>query len=245
MLRILVLFIVLCFELQAGSLRVILVGDTSCNISEQLKVDLALMKKKSALLAKHLNRPLDMKIVEGNRVERASVIQAIQKMRVDADDILLVFYTGHGFRNKEKRGQFPYLFFTRTQEAMDMDELVQRVYDKQARFALVIVDSCNLPFAHLGEDDGGRYIDDDFNTQGQIRCNLKHLFENRRGVLAIASASPGEVAYASHSGGYFTQAFLDTIYTNNCSNCSNWDSLLNSIKRKTGDIQHPIYSFYN
>lgn len=245
MLRALLLLLILCVDLQAGQLRVLLVGDTTCNISEQLKVDLALMKQESHKLAKHLNRPLDLKVIDGNRAERGNLIATLDRMRVDPDDVLMVFYTGHGFRNKEKKGQFPFLFFTRTQEAMDMEELIHRTYDKGAKFALVIVDACNLPFAHLGEDDGGRMINGDFNTEGNIRCNIAHLFENRRGVLAIASASPGEVAYASHYGGYFTQAFLDTLYTNNCSVTNNWESLLNSIKYKTGDIQHPIYSFYN
>ncbi len=245
MVRYLVLFLFLFIDLQAGQLRVLLVGDTTCNISEQLEVDLALMKKESIKLSKHLKRPLDLKVIEGRRVDRREVLTTLDRMRVDPDDILMVFYTGHGFRNHEKRSKFPFLYFTRTREALDMEELIHKTYNKRAQFALVIVDACNLPFAHLEEGDGGRMISKDFNTEGNIRCNLAHLFENRRGVLAIASAAPGEVAYASHYGGYFTQAFLDTLYTNNCSVTNNWETLLNSIKYKTGDIQHPIYSFYN
>lgn len=243
MIRHLILFVFLIADLCAGSLKVVLVGDTDSNLTDQIEKDIELLTLESRTLSHHLGRPLELYVIKGKEVYRDNVRYQLQALEVERDDILIVFYSGHGFRDNYKKSPFPYMFFTRTQEAFDMNEMVNIVCDKKAQFALLMVDACNLPMAHMDEPES-KDIYDNFVTRGDIRCNLRGLFENGRGVLAIASCSPGEVAWASRAGGYFTQAFLDSIYTGDSSTCVDWKVFAKTLKAKTGDVQHPVYHFY-
>lgn len=244
MFKYLMLFVLLVTDLCAGSLKVVLAGDTDSNLTDQIEKDIQLLTTQSQKLSRHLNRPLELKVLKGSRASKQQFIAIVQNLDVQPDDILIVFYSGHGFRDKFKKSPYPYMFFTQTKESLDTDDMLNVVYQKKAQFAILMVDACNLPFAHLDEPDEGKEIYDNFNTYGDITCNLRPLFESGRGVLVIASCSPGEVAWASRAGGYFTQAFLDSIYTNNCSSCSNWNIWIRNLQAKTESIQHPVCSFY-
>lgn len=244
MIRHLILFLALITSLSAGSLKVVLVGDTDSNLTDQIEKDIELLTIESRTLSRHLNRPLELYIIKGEEVYRDNIRYQLQEIPVGRDDIFIVFYSGHGFRDKHKQSPFPYMYLTRTHEAFDMNDMVNIVYEKKAQFSIVMVDACNLPMAHMDEPDVTKEIYDNFITRGDIRCNLRGLFENGRGVLAIASCSPGEVAWASRAGGYFTQAFLDSIYTGDPSTCADWKVWAKTLQSKTGDIQHPVYRFY-
>lgn len=240
--RYLVFFLIIFYSytvLDAATFHAIIMADTESNLNKEINQDLRLMDHEMNKLSRHLNLPLNKKVLTGKTLSSRSFFQILDQMPIQKDDILFLFYSGHGFRERNKESPFPYLHLLATREALDMDLVIDKIRKKRFHFALIVADTCNN-IVNEHDSDEKAHLHIPFRGNGDIQCQLKPLFMGMRGIMAIASSSPGQVSWASPKGGYFILAFLDALHH---SKASSWQMILNNVTRKIGSIQTPIYQY--
>jgi hypothetical protein len=183
----------------------------------------------------------------GNKYSRASVETALNKIRPTKNDLVIFYYSGHGFHNK-KFPQKIYPFFdlrdpTKQKFFKDLETQtmnVQDIYDtivkKGARFNLVLSDCCNDTVAapkKIGLPPPGH--------KGSIPApkaeNVRALFLNKQPVnLLMTAASVNEEAVVTPSfNSYFTFFFLQSLvlYLGPEKGFPSWPQLLSTAQNQT------------
>jgi hypothetical protein len=162
--------------------------------------------------------------VFGNNYSRANVEAALKRARPTRDDLVIFYYSGHGFHNQK----FPdkiYPFFdlrdpTKQKFFKDLDTQtlnVKDIYDtilaKGARFNLVLSDCCNDTVARPK-----KMWWEPTKKKGLVNVefkNLKDLFMSKQRVsFLMTAASKDEEAVVTPSfNSYFTYFFLQSLST--------------------------------
>lgn len=225
---------------EGANLHILLVGDTKSDLYQQSNADLNSMKKQSNDLAHTIDLPLSLQILQGDQVSRNEILNKIDSLKVEPDDLILFYFTGHGCRTETKKSQWPYLFFARYNQHMALDEVLDHLKAKKPRFALILADCCN----NYDEGDMPETEYFHFTTQShrKLSHSLKSLFRDANGFLVITGAEPGGYSWACDEGGILTNAFLDGLSQSQYHPSKNWHDIMSDIREKTRGIQRPQYA---
>lgn len=202
--------------------------------------------------------------VQGKNYGKAGVQAALSKLRtvVSPDDIVIFYYSGHGFRIPEKPGKYPNLKLKNViaarpasfrmdndsliwvkkerdlniNQTMNLEEIFKTIRKMGARFNLVIGDCCNDDIFSVNIE--GRKPS---NTKGSgiewDEANIRSLFLNKTPLSVIATAAKeGQRAAAKNGFGSFFTEFLKKSIENHCSRIRanvSWDLVLTQAKIKT------------
>lgn len=159
------------------------------------------------------------KVISGNEFSKVNVDNAINTMRPAPNDVVIFYYTGHGFSEMKDNYRFPYLDLRDKtyqdyggQYAMNMEAIFQKIKMKGARLNLVISDCCNndpSQSQNITAEDPETKV----SSIGWDKNKCIQLFLNprRQSVLATA-AQKGELSAGNVSeGGFFTSNFLQSL----------------------------------
>jgi hypothetical protein len=158
-------------------------------------------------------------VIEGNAFSKVNVEKAINGMRPSPNDIVVFYYTGHGFSEQKDNYRFPYLDLRDKtyqeyggQYTMNMEAIYQKIKMKGARLNLVLSDCCNNDPSQsqnmTSEDPETRVSSIGWDKN---KCIELFLNSKRMSVLATA-AQKGELSAGNVSeGGFFTANFLQTL----------------------------------
>lgn len=229
--------------LDAATFQVILVGDTNSNLREQTEADLKTMTTHTQQMANAMGLPFRMHLFRDRHANGPEIIKAIDNLKIAADDVVLFYFSGHGCRSNQKSSPWPYLFFQEPHQFMALDEVLDHLYEKHPRFALVVADCCNNYENDKMPDTS--YFNFQTLSQKIIDRNIRNLFLQSSGFLVISGAEPGGFSWASEEGGILTSAFLDGLSSREFYPSKTWNVLMSEIKDKTRGIQSPQYAFYN
>jgi hypothetical protein len=182
---------------------------------------------------------LHLDTVFGSNYSRSSVETALKKLRPSKNDLIIFYYSGHGFHNKKINNKI-YPFFdlrdpTKTKYYADLQTQtlnVQDIYDtiikKGARFNLVLSDCCNDTVAapkKKGLQPPGKKGLSKSNFD-----NVKALFMSKLQInLLMTAASVDEEAIVTPSfNSYFTYFFLQSLntYVSPEKNAPTWPEVL-------------------
>ena len=203
-------------------------------------------------------------IVQGKTYGKAGVQAALAKLKtvVSPDDIVIFYYSGHGFRIPEKPGKYPNLKLKNVVTArpanfrmandsliwvkkerdvnisstLNLEEIFKTIRKMGARFNLVIGDCCNDDIFSVNIE--GRKPS---NTKGSgiewDEANIRSLFLNKTPLSVIATAAKeGQRAAATKNFGSFFTEFLKRSLESHCSRVRanvSWDLVLTQAKIKT------------
>ena len=143
------------------------------------------------------------------------VMQWIREVAPRADDTILVYYSGHGVRDKYDDKQYLVFGVNLTDDPLHRDRFSELLRQKPGRLKLLITDTCS----NRAEIPRLPPIDIDPNNLIKITPReqvsyAKNLFLEHRGFLDITAASPGQYAWGNGNvGGYFTAALINSINT--------------------------------
>lgn len=203
-------------------------------------------------------------IVQGKNYGKTGVQAALSKLRtvVSPDDIVIFYYSGHGFRIPEKPGKYPNLKLKNVitprpasfrmandsliwvkkerdvniSSTLNLEEIFKTIRKMGARFNLVIGDCCNDDIFSVNIE--GRKP---ANTKGSgiewDEANLRSLFLNKTPLSVIATAAKeGQRATATKNfGSFFTEFFKRSLESHSSRIRANvsWDLVLTQAKIKT------------
>jgi hypothetical protein len=200
-------------QASAQNIHAVLVGDTQdasigMGISENLKNMNSFLR--AVELEGHIN--VSKTEIKDNNFNCKAIIHAIDQLNVGPTDVVLFYYSGHGFRRDSTQTTFPEFDCRRTSDP-DRAELAGIVNDlvqsKKPKLLLAIADTCNKQTtASIAAPPAAAFAPD-------RQAAFQRLFQGYSGTLMMSGAVPGEYSWYMDSGaplgGFFTNQLLRAI----------------------------------
>jgi Caspase domain len=184
------------------------------------------------------------KTISGDDYSKKNVQAAITNLKPMNTDIVVFYYTGHGFR-KENTDRFPNIklktHHTSRQDVLNnslsMEEVFTMVQKKGARFNLVLSDCCNSDIEITNITTGTKPGNTKSSGILWDEDNCRNLFLNKTPASILATAADnGQRASSNNDFGGFFSYFFKTSMENYCSKLKsnvNWDAVLQDAKTQT------------
>ena len=165
---------------------------------------------KALLDSKQMGNDWDIELLVGHNATREAVnlrMQAIQSA-VKEDDLVLLFFSGHGFSDEMDRDN-AYLFFYDSlyekllQTGMSLGTLRNWILDLRAKRVVVFLDACRTGL--FGKSKGSMSLRYDALTGAQ--------FGENPGKVAITSSVGADLSYESteRQNGFFTSLLISAL----------------------------------
>jgi len=174
-------------------------------------------------------------------------LEDLKNLEPDPDDVILFYWSGHGFRSSQKdvqKNPWPsFLFENIPDAAIDFDELTKLMEAKGARLLIAIAETCNqqIPFffspPHLNLNIKGEKTT---TLLERVQRNMHELYVRPSGVVKLASSQPGQMSYVNtESMSFFTCAFLE-VYKNEVylSDSISWEEILTKATNFLIELNH-------
>lgn len=145
--------------------------------------------------------------VSQNTLSRSKVIRSIRKSAIADDDIVVLYYSGHGCREQGESTILPAgAFFNErrhTQNSpnffiVEFSEITRRLLSKKAALYIILLDCCNVLIPkNIPITDDAIIQFDIKNFQNLIIPEkIKKLFQNQYGFIVSSGTSPKEHGWA-------------------------------------------------
>lgn len=178
-------------------------------------------------------------IVDGKNLTKENVKSTLDGLQPGSNDIVVFFYSGHGFRWSNQSDQYSNMDFRynpyteiSTGTCMTLTEVTNIIESKGARLNISLADCCNSDIgvnARSSEKFLTSRSDPNFDEK-----KLARLFLKAKGTLMSCAASPGEVSWCNESdGGFFMFSFFQAFHeeVGYLSNDPTWDEIMANTKK--------------
>ncbi|TLV03892.1 caspase family protein [Dyadobacter luticola] len=213
-------------------------------IGETTKIDLDKVTGTFTKLAADMNMEIQVYKISGPSLSIKAVESALAGIRPTAIDIVVFYYSGHGFRYTDDKSLYPRMSLRLNKDAdlgknnLGLESVSKMLLKKKARVTLCVSDCCNSDVgvtAPLGPDP--LVVKDPPGYQPQINAYLvaQLFFPEKPVSILIGSADKYQVAVGNPDlGGYFTHSFTSEMRNVLYGSGSNvtWLSLLANTRAK-------------
>ena len=189
------------------------------SIGESVETDLKLAEPEFKRFAKHLNIGYKEHIISGNDFTKANILKAINSVKAEPNDIIVFFYSGHGFRFDDDTDDYPNMFLTYSdygitsnKEYLGVSEVYNMLTKKKARLTIVLSDCRNAFYGATRQEVESSALSSRGNSSYDLK-KLEKLFLNSSGSIKVTAAKAGQVALCDARGGYLLTAFLNNIHS--------------------------------
>ncbi|WP_153798709.1 caspase family protein [Foetidibacter luteolus] len=222
-------------------------------------------------LSEFMHLKLNAKTISGNDYSKKSVEDALSAIQPSPRDIVIFYYSGHGF-SKNDNYQYPYLelrsksFESLDEHSINVEDIYNFLKQKKANVTLVISDCCNSAPETAPAISGELAL----TRSSSLGWNLNNCFQLFLPPAPIAmlatAATKGEMSAGNNSyGGFFTSNLRSTL-VNYLSpvfsfKAVSWDKLIDEAKVQTAKkangtlcnlpdgtrkrcVQHPVYKMF-
>lgn len=218
---------------------------------------LQIVQDQFSAAAQSIHYEINPLFVQKDQFNRHNLERTLQELSVGEEDIIVFYYFGHGFRYNNDASRYPTCFIGKNGidepgvAAWPLTDIYQQLTQKNARLTLVFAECCN-------NEIGVPAPIDNYVATRQMSVNFaskdryKALFLQNQGSILLASSDQGQVSWATSTGGYFLDSFMDAIqYQVSSGNTApvSWKSLLEDTDRRVKQLaaeknrlQEPIYS---
>ena len=231
------------------------------SIGQSMRIEFLNMKNQVKTWAGLIDYDEDHHELDGVNCTRANLKAVIDEMDVEADDVILTFYGGHGSHAENDPDPWPqYLMnsgFENQGNWVPMASLQKWIEAKNARLSVIISNCCNVVQSATTKKPlwamGGDYTSlDGLNSQ-----NFKKLFAAKGTVMATSSKVPEPSWCGIPDGGLYTCDFIQAMkLVGTGAVAPDWNSVLNKAYELCAarDIvdsdgqhhkQHPYQRFYS
>lgn len=186
-------------------------------------------------------------IVSKDNFNLQSVNGVIDELTCESNDIIFLYYSGHGFNTKERASEWPIMNLKSDAGGYELEKAHEKLKTKGAGLCITLGDLCNEVTTQLvaSLETKGLVVEDMVDTDPTEI--FKTLFSSYKGDVLIASSSKGQFAWSTRYGSFYTQCFLEAINTAGQYNSTiTWDALLKDADnrlqeaiRKLGKVQKP------
>lgn len=204
---------------------------------------------------------LDVVEVKGTNFSKANVLNAVQNVSAGPNDIIVFYYSGHGFRFSNQTSDWPQMDLRQGvyQDPRNYTlNLASDVYtplaNKNSRLLLVIGECCNVD---IGIGTPSRSDPVVMAPGGNVmNSNIVRSLFSKRGKAIIATSKPKEASwYYIGYGGYFCNSFINNFMQSvgfTSSGNVSWEKIFTEAMNNTTRLaqqdadpsyQDPIYHF--
>ena len=195
-----------------------------------------------------IQRPTPVKIY-GKNYTKENVQKAIRDLKPEPNDIVVFYYTGHGFRKNTDSRQFPYIDLRPKDDGTYMVNSlnIKDIYDSirlkptAAHLNLVISDCCNtIPGT---KKSNGKSIVTERGMTDWSPANCAKLFLSTKTSLLFTAADKDQTASCdSTSGSFFTIYFKAAMENNLVKSNKNpgWTQVMQEASEETINKVHHI-----
>ncbi len=181
--------------------------------------------------------------ISGPHYNKQNVLSAINnKLMPAAQDIVVFYYSGHGFRLPKDNRRYPYIDLrannkqSYVQESLNMQSIYEMVVAKKARLNIVMSDCCNA-FVESANARGAAIPVTKNLQQNWSYANCKELFLNPKPTSLFISSADADQKATSNDRlggffGYYFQAALNN-YLSIFQKFPSWGLVLQSAKKQT------------
>ncbi|WP_068469418.1 caspase family protein [Candidatus Protochlamydia phocaeensis] len=230
--------------LKAKTLHAILVADTiHADISSVTQPDINRWQKELRVIAKHAQLVLKEKIFSGSDFQKTLVSAYLKSLAVQPEDAVVFFFSGHGYRTREKITPWPFITFEFYKPGLDLNWIADTVRAKKPQFALIMADCCNNYIEH-GFGGPSKTIQFNLKSVAPHYPGYLQLFSHAKGCIVVGSCSAGQLSYGSRFGGLYTQCFFSSLHKELLEASPSWKNLLQRTNGYIGHIQKPICEVY-
>jgi hypothetical protein len=229
---------------QSTRLLLLLVANTEdISIGATCAVDRDATHKTFGQVAEYLGIQFVPQVISGKKFSKVNVDNAINSLRPSPKDIVVFYYTGHGFNNEKDPKSFPYLDLRdKTYQTygepytLNIEDIYKRIKAKGARLNLIISDCCNADPSQ-GSVVSANIASTRSSSIGWNMYNCRTLFMNDKPLsVLMTAASKGELSAGNtNTGGIFTFNFRESLenYMGPFFHNVTWQTVLQSSQKHT------------
>jgi hypothetical protein len=156
----------------------------------------------------------------------ANLNNAVRTIGAGADDVVIFYYSGHGFREDGQKSQFPRLWCKGPPTDNPLLQDIAGSFgtaNAPPRLVWAVADACNV-------------TTDDSNALtagvGPAQLALKKLFGRHSGTLIQAGADMHQFSWYYPTGGLFSRNLLDAMaFEMKQGNAASWDRFITNSKK--------------
>jgi hypothetical protein len=228
---------------EGATIHAVLVGDVhDPDIGPGDRKDLGLIKDLLNDVSKNTGMKLSMKVID-DRIDRTKVMNAVKGVNPASDDMVIFYYTGHGYRMRSMKNQWPAMALQGPgDETAGLDQywVFNELRRKRPRLLLVMADACNN-YVSEGAVDTRLFL-----QSGREKAdNYRKLFAESKGAIIASSSRPGQYSYSGDTGSQFTVAFLRTLRQALSGERPTWDAVMKNATRPVmGGQQNPQFAMF-
>lgn len=169
-------------------------------------------------VATFLGLPLNLVEISGSKFGKPALETALNNLKPGANDIVIFYYSGHGYSDDRNAGQAYPQFDLRQSRfddifvaTMNASEVYDKLKAKNARLNLVITDCCNSSLGLL-KPEGKNFALTTKSLMSWEKSYCYDLFMKSRGSVIATAAKKGQYAYGNTDvGGYFTSNLVTAM----------------------------------
>lgn len=241
--------------LDGADLHVVIVGDTAAkDLQSSVLIDLQSIENHAYEIARHTGLTPRIQRHTDYNARSQPVLRVLNALEPQPDDVVLFYFSGHGYRTPAKEGNpWPNIYFATDQTGIDLYEIGNILNGKGARLVLVFADCCNSSLPnHLAPPVAKVRVKPQPNDE-LLGKNIRKLILGTDGFVLVASSKAGQPSWSiNKAGSLYTCAFTDTMkyYLPQVkTDILDWQQFLDQVAYKTHQIaksngigQDPIYS---
>ena len=194
-------------------------------------------------VAEYLGIQFIPNVIFGKNFSKKTVEASIEKLAPSPNDIVVFYYSGHGFSNVNDRYSFPFLDLRDKsyqnyggEYTMNMEDIFKTIKSKGARLNLVLSDCCNA------DPSVSNIISTNVAStrSSSIGWNLKNcsslFLNNQRASILMTAASKGELSAGNNNtGGIFTFNMRESLekYMGPFFDNVSWQNIISSAQNQT------------
>ncbi|MBK9564183.1 MAG: hypothetical protein IPO37_02970 [Saprospiraceae bacterium] len=107
-------------------------------IAQSLRVDLATLNQMLDIIKDRKIVNVEKTVLQGTKATKVNIVNTLKALQNGNDDIILYYFTGHGFMEKGKT-----FMLTSDEKNLGRDEVASIIESKKARLNMLISDCCS------------------------------------------------------------------------------------------------------
>jgi hypothetical protein len=200
-------------SVEAATLHGIIVADShDRELGTEMKVDLNRVHKHLNIAANKSAMAAKIVTIAGSAAKRAVVLSELKKLKVADDDVVVVYFSLHGYRTPDKDSIWPNLYFGKSDNGIELEYILVQLKKKQPRLLIVLADVCNS-YVEKGAIATLKALplvkQPPANNENE---GYHKLFRCYSGEIVVSSSLPGDDSWSDADvGSYMTASFFKSL----------------------------------
>jgi len=221
------------------TLHALLLSDDTpaSGLAEEVHIDIDKVHRLLTVVTKETKMELDITILQGKEAKLFCIKEWIDDLPSSPENIIFLYFAGHGFRTSQSSGRWPHLVLPNRGETISSNWILEQFKSKEARLSILLSDCCNN-------------VDERFLLRRKKGLKkewplpgLKKLFLETHGSIVAAASSPGEYAFCTlKQGGIFTDTLVTSLYKACQKQNPSWKEIFSRTRATCTPLQTPIFS---